>query len=107
MGLPVRMHEDPDVDAYLRSWGILPAPQPEPIVVELLDAAREIEMRRSLLTLGIPPIGPRHYGPLPPEHIAYSLTAYRAIHGGTLPDLHEQRERRTLYLTQGRARSRP
>jgi hypothetical protein len=76
---------------------------------EVLTAAREIEMRRYLLRLGIPPIGPPTYGPLPPlpDHIAYSLTAYRAIHGGQLPELHEQRERRTLYLTQGRARSRP
>ncbi len=76
-------------------------------IVELLDTAREIEMRRWLPTLGIPPIGPRTYQPLPPEHINYSLTAYRAIHGGTLPDLREERERRTLYLTPGRARSRP
>lgn len=75
---------------------------------EVLTAAREIEMRRFLLRLGIPPIGPPACGPLPPlpDHIAYSLSAYRAIHGGQLPDLHEERERRTLYITQGRARTR-
>ncbi len=45
---------------------------------ELLDSAREIEMRRFLLSLGVPPIGPRHYG-AQPITIRWSDAALEAI----------------------------
>ncbi len=73
--------------------------RPTPETEAFTAALRRISLlTRAELDTGLPPL---------PDHIAYSLTAYRAIHGGTLPDLREERERRTLYITQGRARSRP
>ena len=52
------------------------------------------------------PIEQRPCVPLPPAHIDWRLTAYRALHGGRLPDLARLREIRALYFTEGRTRTR-